>query len=155
MRRGRAIYRDYVAGVLYCIAEFAPYSNPPILFARSVNATVFAEFIDRLAADAEGRKVFLIVDGHPSHRSKIVQRKLQALDGQVELFFLSPDAPELNPDELVWSHVKRQVGRSAVTSKDDLEQRLIPALRSLQKMPAKIMAFFHHPECRYAAMRLY
>ena len=117
----------------------------------TVNATVFADFIDRLAADAEDQKVFLIVDGHPSHRSKVVQRKLQALDGQVELFFLPPYSPELNPDELVWSHVKRKVGRSAVTSKDDLKQRLISALRSLQKMPAKIMALFRHPECRYAA----
>lgn len=117
----------------------------------NVNATVFADFIDRLAADAGGQKVFLIVDGHPSHRSKVVQRKLKALDGQVELFFLPPYSPELNPDELVWSHVKRQIGRAAVTSKDDLKQRLVSALRSLQKMPAKIMAFFRHPECRYAA----
>ncbi|TQE98375.1 MAG: hypothetical protein FKY71_14150 [Spiribacter salinus] len=96
--------------------------------------------------------MFLIVDGHPSHRSKIVQRKLQALDGQVELFFLPPYSPELNPDELVWSRVKRQVGRRAVTSKEDLKQRLLSALRSLQKMPVKIMAFFRHPECRYTAV---
>jgi len=118
----------------------------------TVNASVFADFIGRLASDAEGRKVFLIVDGHPSHRSKVVQRKLKALDGLVELFFLPPYSPELNPDELVWSHVKPQVGRNAVTSKDDLKQRLLSALRSLQKMPAKIMAFFRHPECQYAAV---
>ncbi len=30
-------------------------------------------------------------------------------------------------------------------------QRLVSALRPLQKMPSKIMAFFRHPECRYAA----
>jgi len=47
----------------------------------SVNATVFADFIERLAADADGRKVFVIVDGHPSHRSRIVQRKLAELGG--------------------------------------------------------------------------
>jgi transposase len=117
----------------------------------TVNAGVFADFIERVAADAGERKVFLIVDGHPSHRSRVVQRKLKALDGQVELFFLPPYSPELNPDELVWSHVKRRIGRAAVTDKDDLKQRLISALRSLQKMPSKIMAFFRHPECRYAA----
>ena len=116
----------------------------------SVNGSVFADFIERLARDAE-RKVFLIVDGHPSHRSRVVQRKLKALNGQVELFFLPPYSPELNPDELVCSHVKRSIGRSAVTSKDDLKQRIISALRSLQKMPSKIMSFFRHPECRYAA----
>jgi len=118
----------------------------------NVNAAVFADFINRLAADAGDRKVFLIVDGHPSHRAKTVQRKLEALEGQVELFFLPPYSPELNPDELVWSHVKRQIGRSAVESKDDLKQRLMSALHSLQKMPARIMGFFRYPECRYAAL---
>ncbi len=118
----------------------------------TVNASVLADFIERLATDAGDRKVFLIVDGHPSHRSRVVQRKLKQLDGQVELFFLPPYSPELNPDELVWSHVKRQIGRAAVASKDDLKQRLVSALRSLQKMPVKIAAFFRHPECRYAAV---
>jgi len=45
--------------------------------------------------------------------------------------------------------VKRQIGQAAVTNKDDLMQRLIWALRSMQKMPAKIAAFFRHSECRY------
>ncbi len=98
----------------------------------TVNASVFADFIERLAAD-------------------VGERKLKALDGQLKLFFLPPYSPELNPDELVWSHVNRRIGRAAVTDKDDLKQRLISALRSSQKLPSKIMAFFRHPECRCAA----
>jgi transposase len=82
----------------------------------------------------------------------VFQRKLKALNGQVELFFLPPYSPEINPDEVVWSHVKRQIGRSVVTTKDDLRHRLMSALHSLQKMPTKIMAVFQHPECRSAAI---
>lgn len=121
------------------------------LLEGNVDGSVFADFIERLAGDAGG-KVFLIVDGHPAHRSRVVQRKLTELGGQVELFFLPPYSPELNPDELVWSHVKHHLGRGAVTTKDELKQRVVSALRSLPKMPAKIMSFFRLPECRYAAL---
>ena len=92
----------------------------------SVTGPVFADFLEHLARDA-GRKVFLTVDGHPSHRSRVVQRKLKELNGQVELFFQPLCSPEPNPDEPVWSHVKRRIGGSVVVSMDDLKQRIISA----------------------------
>jgi tRNA U34 5-methylaminomethyl-2-thiouridine-forming methyltransferase MnmC len=57
--------------------------------------------------------VFLIVDGHPAHRSKLVKAYIESLAGKLRLFFLPPYSPELNPDELVWNDVKNNaVGRS-------------------------------------------
>jgi len=47
--------------------------------------------------------VILIVDGHPSHRAKMVQHYIQSLKGRLELHFLPPYAPDLNPDEFVWN----------------------------------------------------
>jgi len=111
------------------------------LIESHVDGSVFADFVEHLARDAE-RKVFPIVDGHPSHRSRGVPRKLADIDGQVEQFFLPSYSPELNPDELVCSHAKRRIGPAAVTNKDDVKPRIISALRSLQKMPHKIMSFF-------------
>jgi len=49
----------------------------------------------------------------------------------IELFYLPAYSPELNPDELVWGHVKQKVGRATVFSKDNLKHRVIGALRSL------------------------
>jgi transposase len=40
------------------------------------------------------------------HRAKLVQRFVQEHSDAIELFFLPPYAPELNPDELAWTHIK-------------------------------------------------
>ncbi len=58
---------------------------------------------------------------------------------------------ELNPDELVWRHLKtHNLGRSSLTGPHDLKQRALPVLRRLQKVPALIKAFFLAPNVRYA-----
>ncbi|MCD6261997.1 MAG: transposase [Deltaproteobacteria bacterium] len=74
----------------------------------------------------------------------------KSLDDRIELFYFPAYFPELNPDELVWGHVKQKVGKAAVFSKNNLKHRLISALRSLHKIPEKVMSFFLHPSCRYA-----
>jgi transposase len=45
--------------------------------------------------------VFLVVDGHPSHRANGVAQYVQSLEGRLELHFLPGYAPDLNPDEFV------------------------------------------------------
>jgi transposase len=115
----------------------------------SVNAGIFCEFIRRLIEGME-QKIFLILDNHKIHRAKKVKDLVVSLDGKVELFYLPPYSPELNPDELVWADVKKKVGRATVFSKDNLKHRIMGALRSLQKLPEKIRSFFSHPTCQYA-----
>ncbi len=85
----------------------------------NVDGSVFADFIERLAGDTAG-KVFLIVDGRPAHRSAAVQRRLAEAGGQVELFCLASESPELDPDALVWSQLKRHLGRGALASRNEI-----------------------------------
>jgi hypothetical protein len=40
------------------------------LFTGSFTAAVFIDFLGRLLRDSSGRKVHLVVDGHPVHRAK-------------------------------------------------------------------------------------
>lgn len=56
-----------------------------MLTGKSVTAAVFVEFLRRLIA-GDGRPVFLIVDGHPSHRSSVVRQFLQKHEGRIRLF---------------------------------------------------------------------
>jgi transposase len=100
------------------------------------------------------RKIFLIVDGHPTHKAKLVKKFIADNSDKIELFFLPPYSPELNPDELVWAHVKTRIGKAAVQNKAELTSVAIRALRSLQKMPRLVSSFFHNPTCSYASMRL-
>ncbi len=61
----------------------------------------FIDFCDKLLADTAG-PVFLVVDGHPVHRSKAVKEYVAGTNGQLRLFRLTSYSPELNPDEWVW-----------------------------------------------------
>ena len=116
-----------------------------------VGAGVFIEFLKRLV-HGQRRPIYLIVDGHPSHRYKKVKAYVESLKGKLRLFFLPPYSPELNPDELVWNDVKNNgVGRTLVHGPADLMRAVVGRLRYLQKTPQKVRSFFQHPETRYAA----
>jgi transposase len=115
-----------------------------------IDAAVFCEFLRRMLVGMS-RKVFLIVDGHPVHKSAAVKRFAAQHADELELFYLPPYSPELNPDEHVWGHVKTRVGKTAVKTKASLKKAVDRALRSLQKLPAIVAGFFQDPSCRYAA----
>ena len=56
----------------------------------------------------KGRKspIILIVDGYPVHKSKKVTSYIESLEGAIDIVFLPPYAPDLNPDELVWNQMR-------------------------------------------------
>jgi hypothetical protein len=52
----------------------------------------------------------------------------------------------INPDELVWKHLKADtVGRTSITSFDDFNEKVRSSMIALQRSPAKIRAFFQKP----------
>lgn len=118
----------------------------------TVTATVFREFLKRLITGME-RKIFLIVDGHPTHKAKLVRQFVADNHDRIELFLLPPYSPELNPDELVWGNVKTRIAKMAVQTKDQLKAVVHASLCRLQKTPALVSSFFHTPSCRYACAR--
>ncbi|MDN0085783.1 IS630 family transposase [Crenobacter sp. SG2305] len=115
----------------------------------SVTATVFREFLKRLMIGAE-KPVFVIVDGHPIHKAKLVRDYVESLEGKLNLFYLPPYSPQLNPDEQVWAHVKRQVSKRLVQNHEEMKRLAIGALRRIQKLPGLVKSFFRQPECQYA-----
>lgn len=120
-----------------------------MLHEGAVNAQVFREFLRRLMI-GQSTPVFLIVDGHPAHRARLVREFVEEQGGRLKLWFLPPYSPELNPDELVWGHVKQAVAKKAPQTKAQLKQRILGALRRLQKPPDLLASFFNHPTCQYA-----
>jgi transposase len=118
---------------------------------QKLSAELFIEFLGRLLHNQRS-PIFLIVDGHPVHRSGAVKRFVSATEGRLRLFQLPPYAPELNPDELVWNHVKtHKAGKLAIDGPNQFKSRIIGFLRMLQKTPALVRALFRHPSVRYAA----
>lgn len=49
------------------------------------------------------------IDAHLAHKAKVAKKFVKARRDRIELFYLPPYSPELNPDELAWAHVKGKV----------------------------------------------
>jgi transposase len=122
------------------------------LFTGSFTGRVFIDFLGRLVRDCGGRKVHLIVDGHPVHRAKAVSAWVGRHADQIELHFLPGYSPELNPVELLNHDVKANAaGRRRPRSATELRAELHGYLRRRQRQPAVLVRFFDHPTTRYAA----
>ena len=122
------------------------------LFTGSFSGPVFIDFLRRLLRDSGGRRVHLIVDGHPVHRSKLVSAWVGRHAERIELHFLPGYSPELNPVELLNHDVKANAaGRRRPRSAGELRDELHGYLRRRQRQPAVLIRFFNHPTTRYAA----
>lgn len=118
-------------------------------YESNLTAEVFCEFLGRLIHGA-AKPIYVITDNHPAHRAQKVRQFVESSKGMLKLFFLPAYSPELNPDELVWADLKRNIGRRVLKGKKDLKARVISHLRALQNMPAKVAQFFLHPLVKYA-----
>jgi len=122
------------------------------LFTGSFTGAVFIDFLRRLLRDCGGRKVHLIVDGHPVHRAKLVSAWVGRHAERIELHFLPGYSPELNPVELLNHDVKANAaGRRRPRSAGELREELHGYLRRRQRQPQVLVRFFDHPTTRYAA----
>ncbi len=114
-----------------------------------MTAVRFIAFLKRLLHN-QTQPIFLIVDQHSSHRAKAVQEFVASTDGHLELFFLPPYSPELNPDELVWNHLKTHgVRKRLLQTPQELKRYVLGHMRSLQRTPALLRGFFKKPSLRY------
>ena len=114
-----------------------------------VTSNEICEFLKRLMKHHEN-KVFLIWDGHSIHKAGQTKNCIASFDGRLGVFLIPPYSPDLNPIEQVWHHAKgNSVRRKAVKIMEQLKRFLINKLRSLQKLPKMIAAFFDYPNCTY------
>ena len=114
-----------------------------------MTAVRFIAFLKRLLHN-QTQPIFLIVDQHSSHRAKAVQEFVASTDGHLELFFLPPYSPELNPDELVWNHLKTHgVRKRLLQTPQEFKRYVLGHMRSLQRTPALLRGFFKKPSLRY------
>ena len=124
-----------------------------MVFGGRFNSGVFLAFLGRLPRAVPGRKLVLIVDSHPAHKSARVRRWLAspAAAGRVELVYLPGYSPELNPDELLNQDTKQAMKRRRPADQREMMGHVRSHLRSRQKRPDVVRRFFHEEHVRYAA----
>jgi transposase len=91
-----------------------------------------------------------VVDGLPAHKTKLVKDYAASTNGMLTLHFLPGYAPELNPDELVWSHMKRTgVARRPLRKGEQLREKIETQLAALKNAPRLLRSFFKAPSVAY------
>lgn len=118
-------------------------------YAGGLNGALFVTLLRRMM---RGRRkpLHLIVDGLPAHKTRAVRDYVDELGGKLTLHFLPGYAPDLNPDELVWSYAKRTGNaRRPLRKGERLEERVAAQLAEIGKHPALVRSFFRHPSVAY------
>jgi transposase len=96
------------------------------------------------------RPVHLVVDGLPAHKTRLVKDYVASTEGRLTLHFLPGYAPDLNPDELVWSYVKRTgVARKPLRKGEKLREKIDAQLAAIKQAPALVRSFFLTPSVAY------
>lgn len=121
------------------------------VFHGAFTAKIMTNFCDRLVRHLK-RKIYLIADRHPCHRSRAVTTWLAGHAESIEMHFLPPYSPELNPVELANSDLKHHLATTTNPSnKHELATEARTHLRRRQNQPERVQAFFGKDEVRYAA----
>ena len=117
----------------------------------AVNAPTFIRFLQRLIREAR-RKIFLILDRLKAHRARLTRDWLAEHRPKIEVFYLPPYSPELNPDEGLNADLKQAVPRKApARDKPQLKRAVVGHMRKLSRSPERVRSFFGHHTFRYAA----
>lgn len=112
---------------------------------QAYTSAAVIQFLDAVHVQFPG-KVLLIWDGAPIHRSEKIQEYLaQGASAWLRLETLPGYAPDLNPDEGIWNHLKQvELKNVSAMTLAILETAVIVALQHIFSQPALIQAFFRH-----------
>lgn len=115
----------------------------------ALNAELFIELLQKMM-HRRRKPIHLVLDSLPAHKKANVREYAASTNGRLTLHFLPGYAPDLNPDELVWSHVKRTgAARRPLLKGEKLRDKVEEQLAKLQKLPSLIRSFFMAPSVAY------
>lgn len=120
-----------------------------VTYHGALNGASFVELLKKLMYRRK-KPVRLVLDGLPAHKTKVVNTSVASTQGRLTLHILPGYAPELNPDELVWSHAKRTgPARRPLHTGEKLEPRVAAQLADIGNNPNLVRSFFRHPSVAY------
>jgi transposase len=131
-----------IAGVTYWNFYFR-------FFPGAIKSPQIVAFLQALLRQIDG-PVLIIWDGPPAHRSKRVRDYVESLDGWIVLERLPAYAPELNPAEYLFGYAKqRELANLCVKTIDEVKRYAGRRLKSLQRRPNLIAAFWQQAELAF------
>jgi len=121
-----------------------------LLSERYINTEKLIEFTTNLCKEIN-RKIFLLLDNSNVHKSKKFISWVKNNSDKIEIFYLPPYCPDINPDERLNRDVKTHF-HSGPTSKNKKEfiKKLIKLLTEIQYTPTRIINYFYSEFTKYA-----
>jgi transposase len=112
----------------------------------AVNAELFIDLLKNMMMEGRSKPVHLVVGGLPAHKKLNVREYIASTHGKLTMHVLPGYAPDLNSDELVWSHVVRSgVAGNPLRAGEKLELRIEQPLHDVQKNRRLVRSFFGTP----------
>lgn len=115
------------------------------------NSEVFETFLKQMIKYSR-QKIYFVTDGHPAHKTKKLNEWLSANKNKIEVFFLPPYSPELNPQEYVNQDVKTNIiGKKRPINKVQMRTNVEDFMNSRKNDRKQVQKYFHVSHVRYAA----
>jgi transposase len=115
------------------------------------NGEVFLKFLQQMIKYSR-QKIYFVTDGHPAHKTKKLNEWLAANKKKIEVFFLPPYSPELNPQEYVNQDVKTNViGKKRPINKVQMRTNVEEFMNERKNDKKQVQKYFHEKHVRYAA----
>jgi transposase len=112
----------------------------------SIKGPQVIEFLQHLQRHIPG-KMLILWDGATIHRSLLVKNYLASTRRRVVVERLPAYAPELNPVEYMWGHLKtHEIANLLVTQAWELSFEATAALRRMRRRPSIIAACYTQAE---------
>lgn len=119
----------------------------------TLTATRYVEFLTALLHDVRGR-IVLIHDRHPAHVAAAVRRFIRANARRLSVFELPSYAPDLNPDEHVWSQLKGWFRRDPLRKDEEFHGAVESTMSEIASDQKLVRSFFGHPAVAYVRKAL-
>lgn len=120
-------------------------------YEENMTQQLFIDFMKRLVKDAD-RKVLFIVDNLKVHHGKIVKEWLDSHKEEIEIFFMSPYSPEINPDEYLNHNLKQNIHSGIIPhTKEQIRKKTEAYMHGLQEQKERVTSLFKHKKLNYIA----
>ncbi len=115
------------------------------------NSDVFQTFLQQIIKYSR-QKIYFVTDGHPAHKTKKLNEWLHENKERIEVFFLPPYSPELNPQEYVNQDVKTNIiGKKRPINKAEMRTNVEDFMNHRKSDKMQVLKYFHAEHVRYAA----
>jgi transposase len=143
--RGEKVYDKKPTHPSSTVSTVAILSNEEGIKCRytytgSLTSYLFIIYLDTFVLPVLKSDHTIIMDNHPVHRSKIVQKYLN--DNKIKFLYLPPYSPKLNPIEEAFSKIKNFIKKQKARTKEKLLEVIKKSFETITTTDAK--GYFKH-----------